>query len=111
MKFTGIVAGGSAKANALGYPTANIPLTEASVSGIFAASVRLDGTDYPSVAFADPARSVLEAHLFDFSGNLYGKEITISLVKKIRDTKEFTDDESLKAAMKEDAEEAKKILS
>ncbi len=106
-----MVAGGSAKANTLGYPTANIPLTDTTVSGIFAAMVRVEGTDYPSVAFADPVRGVLEAHLFNFSGNLYGKEMTVSLLKKIRDTQEFADDESLKAAMKEDAEEAKRILS
>lgn len=111
MNFTGIVAGGSAKAHALGYPTANISLTDTSVSGIFAATVRMDGIDYTAVAFADPVRSVLEAHLFGFSGNLYGKEIVISLVKKIRDTKQFADNESLMAAMKEDAEEAKRILS
>lgn len=110
MEYSGIVAGGSAKANALGYPTANIPLAD-DISGIYAARVRVNDTDYASVAFADPSRGVLEAHLFDFSGNLYGKEITVSLVKKIRDTKSFADDESLRAAMNEDATEARRLLS
>lgn len=111
MEFTGIVAGGSAKAHALGYPTANIPLTEAGVAGVYAARVHIEGTDYTSVAFADPTRSVLEAHLFDFSGDLYGKEIRITLVEKIRDSEHFSDDTALKEAMAEDAARAREILS
>ena len=110
MEYRGIVAGGSAKANALGYPTANIPLTD-SVSGIYAARVVVDGSTYAAVAFADPSRKVLEAHLFEFSGNLYGKEISITLVEKIRDTAVFMDDDALKEAMADDAQKARALLS
>jgi len=111
MEFHGIVAGGSAKAHALGYPTANISLTDTSVSGVYAARVRLEDKDYIAVAFADPVRQILEAHLFDFSGNLYGKNISITLVEKIRDTAQFTNDEELKEAMHDDALRARELLS
>ncbi|MBY0110659.1 riboflavin kinase [Patescibacteria group bacterium] len=111
MEFHGIVAGGSAKAHALGYPTANIPLTDTSVSGIYAAHVVLDDTMYAAVAFADPERHILEAHLFDFSGDLYGKDIRIILVEKIRETARFENDEQLKEAMHSDAVRAQDILS
>lgn len=107
MSHHGIVAGGSARASSLGYPTANIPLTEGGISGVYAALVSFEGTDYPAVAFADPVRKVLEAHLFDVSENLYGKEITVELLKKLRDTKVFSDDEALKRAMEEDARNAR----
>lgn len=110
MRFSGIVAGGSAKAHALGYPTANIPLAE-NVSGIYAALVTIGGTEYPSVAFADPTRGVLEAHLFDFSGNLYGKEMNVFLVKKVRDTQVFESEKELQEAMQEDAAQARRMLS
>lgn len=106
MEFTGIVAGGSAKAQTLGYPTVNIPLAD-DTSGIFAAEVRVDRSLYPAVAFADPVRKILEAHLFHYSGNLYGEQIKITLLKKLRDTKAFTDNDSLKSAMDEDAAAAK----
>lgn len=110
MKFSGIVAGGSAKAHGLGYPTANIPLSE-DVSGIYAALVTIEGKEYPSVAFADPVRKVLEAHLFDFSDNLYGKEMNVQFVKKIRESQTFLSDADLKHAMAEDAVQARRILS
>ncbi len=106
MEFEGIIAGGSAKAQGLGYPTVNIPLRE-DVSGIYAASVRLEDASFQAVAFADPVRKILEAHLFNYSGNLYGKPVQITLLEKLRDTKVFTEDASLKQAMDEDARAAK----
>jgi len=106
MEFTGVVAGGSAKAQLLGYPTVNIPLKE-DISGIYAAEVRIDRSLYPAVAFADPVRKILEAHLFHFAGNVYGDQIKITLLHKLRDTKVFTDEASLKAAMDGDAAAAK----
>ena len=111
MEFLGIVAGGSAKAHALGYPTANISLTDTSVSGVYAARVRMEDTEYPAVAFADPVRQILEAHLFDFTGNLYGKELHVTLVEKIRDTAQFSNDDELKDAMHNDALRARELLS
>ena len=110
MTYRGIVAGGSARASTLGYPTANIPLTD-DISGVYAARVLIEGEVYKSVAFADPSRKILEAHLFGFSGNLYGKEIGIELVEKIRETRPLKDDASLREAMIGDAKRAREILA
>ncbi len=109
MNYVGIVTGGSARAYKLGYPTANIPLPDATVSGIYAACVTLEGKTYQAVAFADPVRGILEAHLFDFSGDLYGKEIQVSLSEKLRESQEFASEEELRAAMQRDAEQARTI--
>lgn len=109
MEYTGKVIGGSRRANALGFPTANIAYDDKTAHGVYAASVELEGRDYQSVAFADPGRGVLEAHLFDFSGDLYGKEIIVTLIQKLRDSEKFENDEDLKAAMVADAERARKI--
>lgn len=111
MDFTGIVIGGSAKAKILGFPTANIPLKDPNVSGIYAACVDVWGKEYSAVAFADPKRGILEAHLFNFSDNLYGKEITITLVKKIRESQAFASDADLKEAMRKDADATRDICS
>jgi cytidyltransferase-like protein len=102
---TGVVQKGKGYAATLGFPTINIPL-DSPMSGIFAARVILKGADrsYLATVFADPARNILEAHILDFDGNLVGKTISIELCEKLRDTKQFDDEEKLKAAIAADVE-------
>jgi len=110
--YTSIVIKGQGRAAALGYPTANIALADDSVSGIYAARVKVGGAEYIAVAFADQKRKLLEAHLLDFSGELSakggyasggnGKSITIELCKKIRKHKDFTNDDDLRAEIAKD---------
>ena len=52
--------------------------------------------------FADPARGVLEAHLLDFSDDLYGMEITVELHKKLREAADFESDAELRNAIAQD---------
>lgn len=79
----GKVLQGSGKARVLGYPTANIAFECEGISGTYAGKVLFDGKCFEAAVYADPIRKLLEAHLFDFSGNLYGKEIQISLLKQV----------------------------
>ncbi len=109
--ITGIVREGKRRGSALGYPTANIAHDDAAVDGIYAATVSYQGTEYSGAVFADPERSLIEVHLLDFFGDLYGKEITVVLKKKIRDTEEFTNDQALKAAILEDILAVRQYLS
>lgn len=99
---TGVVAQGEGKAAKLGFPTVNIPLADKTISGIYAAEVEAGDIVYRAAAFADPLRGTLEAHLLDFEDNLYGKEITIRLYEKIRDSKAFETDEELAKMIAED---------
>lgn len=100
--FTGVVQKGRQRGRELGYPTINIALADTSVSGIFAAKVRAHTNTFFAAAFADPARGVLEAHLLDFDDELYGAEVTIELIHKIRETRRFPDDGALKAGIDDD---------
>ncbi len=102
MRYRGIVQKGRTYGQALGFPTVNISMSGEPVSGIYASRVRVDEAEYPAAAYADSPRNVLEAHLLDFSGDLYGKEIEIELLKKIRDDEQFPDEASLKAAIAAD---------
>lgn len=102
MHYTGIVQQGARRGAELGYPTANIPLTEESVSGVYVAHVLVGDQDYQAAAFADPARGILEAHLLDFSGDLYGRHIVVELCEKLRDGTAFADDETLRRAIADD---------
>jgi riboflavin kinase/FMN adenylyltransferase len=104
MKYSGIAQEGEGRGQTLGFPTVNIPLTDTTVGGIYAARVVTSGNEYFAAAYADQTRGLLEAHLLDFTGDLYGQEVTITLEKKIRDDARFTDEESLKATIAKDVQ-------
>lgn len=109
--FSGTVEKGRKRASVLGFPTVNIPLADSSLSGIYAGKVRHKDREYHAAIFADPTRKVLEAYLLDFDEDLYGKKISVTIVKKIRESEMFADDEKLKAMIARDTEEVKKYFS
>ncbi len=88
----GIVQQGSHRAEALGYPTINIPLTDEGVSGVYAALVKVGEEEYEAAAYADQKKKVLEAHILDFSKDLYGWNVKVRLMKKVREYKKFKSD-------------------
>ena len=100
--YKGILQKGSKRGHTLGFPTANIPLDDVGASGIYVARVVFDGKEYHAAAFADQNRNILEAHILDADLDLYGKEITVELLKKIRDNKMFENDDDLRAAIADD---------
>ena len=109
-KFKGIVQKGTKRAASLGFPTVNIPLDNQNVSGIYAAVVRIGDNEHRAAAFADQKRKVLEAHILDATLDLYGKEIIIKLLKKIRDDKTFESDDALRAAIADDIEKVREYF-
>src|SRR3989338_2954042 len=100
--YTGIVQKSSGEGARLGFPTANIPLESESLSCIYAATVQVGEKKYHAATYADTRRKLLEAHLLDFEGELYGKEINIRIEKKIREDKLFADEEELKRVIAAD---------
>jgi riboflavin kinase/FMN adenylyltransferase len=61
--------------------------------------VRAGKGEYQAAAYADQGRKVLEAHLLDGDIELYGEEIEIKLLEKIRDDRTFGDDVALRSAI------------
>jgi riboflavin kinase/FMN adenylyltransferase len=123
----GHVVHGNRLGRTLGYPTANIPLGRrvSPVVGIFA--VRVHGIGPlarpgvaslgvrptmapPSGAAGSAAEPILEAHLFDFDGDLYGRRISVEFVAKLRDEEKFADLPALVRQMDHDALSARRIL-
>jgi riboflavin kinase/FMN adenylyltransferase len=103
----------------LGVPTANIRLQRyrAALEGVFA--VRVKGLDrvYDGVAnvgirpTVEGKEPLLEVHLFDFEGDLYGKLLTVEFVKKIREERAFDGLEALKNQIHADIAEARALLA
>ncbi len=115
----GRVVRGQQLGRTLGFPTANLrfPKTPA-LSGIYATWVHgVTGDPWPSVSSfgtrptVDGVEPLLEAHLFDFAGDLYGRHIEVEFVAKLRDELKFPDLPSLTGQMHRDAEQARVLLS
>ena len=116
----GVVQAGDRRGRELGYPTANIVLGDYQRPryGIYAVRVTLeDGSEHPGVASLgvrptfEPPTELLETHLLDFDGDLYGKKIEVALHAFIRDEKKFDDIEALVAHMREDEAQARHLLA
>jgi riboflavin kinase/FMN adenylyltransferase len=116
----GRVMPGTRLGRKLGFPTANLPLERrrAPLAGIFA--VRVHGVAagaLPAVASLGTrptiggTEALLEAHVFDFSADLYGREIEVEFAAKIRDEECFATLEALTQQMQRDASEARRILN
>jgi riboflavin kinase / FMN adenylyltransferase len=115
----GHVVRGQQLGRKLGYPTANVRLGSrvAPVGGIFAVRVHdVDAQMKPGVASlgvrptVDGTEPLLEAHLFDFDGDLYGKRIQVEFVQKLRDEEKFSSLEVMVKQIDRDAAQARAIL-
>jgi riboflavin kinase / FMN adenylyltransferase len=102
MKIKGLVIKGRAKGKKLGFPTANVKLDKKLESGVFAGTVILGEKKYKAAIFVGSEGDILEAHILDFSGDLYGKEIEVIIKDKLRDIKRFNSDEELVEQIKKD---------
>jgi riboflavin kinase / FMN adenylyltransferase len=123
-EMRGRVVYGQQLGRRLGYPTANIRMRRRKLpfTGIFA--VRVRGTDpanrhapragvaslgfRPTIGGTEP---LLEAHVFDYDGSLYGRELDVEFVAKIRDEEKFADLDALVQRMHLDAAEARRLLA
>ncbi|MEO9079920.1 MAG: bifunctional riboflavin kinase/FAD synthetase [Rhodanobacter sp.] len=117
----GKVEYGNQLGRTLGYPTANIHLRQrvTPVQGIFAVRVGLGESEcsWPGVASLgvrptvnQVSQPLLEVHLFDFEGDLYGQRIAVEFVAKLRDEQKFDGLEPLKAQMTLDSRNARELL-
>ncbi len=119
--ISGRVVHGDKLGRELGFATANIQLkhNRPPLAGIFAVRLHGDGVGTrdgvaslgvrPTVK-ADGAAPVLEVHLFNFAGELYGRHVRVEFLRKIRDEEKYSDLDTLKAKIASDCEVARKII-
>lgn len=116
-ELSGIVVGGDKLGRELGFPTANIEIPANKLipkDGVYSGSASIDGKQYKSAisigtrpTVADKLDRVVEALLLDFSEDIYGKKLTISLSNYLRDQIAFPTLAALQEQMKIDVEQVK----
>ncbi|GIX33240.1 MAG: riboflavin biosynthesis protein [Lysobacterales bacterium] len=118
--LSGRVRPGRRLGRVLGFPTANLPLGRRryACEGIHA--VRVDGEGlqrWPGVASIGQRPTVgggetwLEVHLFDFAGDLYGKQLRVEFCARLREERRFPSLEAMIEEMRHDAERARAALA
>lgn len=119
--ITGTVVPGAARGRALGFPTLNLSRPSSRKllppDGVYAVRVRTESGTFggmmnlgPRPTFGEHDRSI-EAYLFDTSGDFYGQEVRLDVLKRLRDTRAFPSPEALVAQIKLDESDARSALT
>jgi len=117
--FTGTVTRGRGFGRELGFPTANLdtPPEELPAKGVYAARVFLEKRSFKAAAFIGSSPlgghsggKVLELHLLDFRGDLYGKKLSARLHAFVRPVRRFGSADRLRDAIRSDIEKIRLLL-
>ena len=119
----GTVAQGDKRGRTIGFPTANVAI-DASLclpaDGVYAARVTVgDGSSHPAAInigrrptfYEHAQQSLLEAHLLDFTGDLYGQTLRVSFVEFLRGERKFSGVEELRSQLQNDIAQARAALT
>ncbi len=117
----GVVEKGDQRGRLLGFPTANVSLADyvRPRFGVYAVEVCVEGEEHwrPGVANIGARPTVggteerIEAHLFDFDGDLYGRSVAVATRAFLRDERRFDGLDALTAQIAEDAGQARAVLA
>jgi riboflavin kinase/FMN adenylyltransferase len=117
----GIIVHGDKRGRTIGFPTANLQITAPYIAprlGVYAITAWLGEKAYPGVLNfglkptfnQKEPQPVMEAHLFDFNGDIYGEELRLQFLSFIRSEKKFNSIDELVNQISADALQAKEIL-
>jgi len=118
-RVSGRVVGGAKRGTGMGYPTANVPMPKGTTlgHGIYAVRVYFDGVAHDAAAYLgtrptfDDGMPVLEVFLFDFGGDLYGREMEVEFIDFIRGDRKFRSVEELVVQMDQDIDKVRAVLA
>ena len=115
-----VVTTGAGRGAGLGFPTANLAINHQQAlppDGVYATWAHVEDEAYQSMTnigtsptFGENERTV-EAFLLDYQGSLYGRELKLDIVARLRDEKRFDTVDELKRQIAEDVEQGKTVLS
>jgi riboflavin kinase/FMN adenylyltransferase len=119
--LTGTVVEGNRIGRSMGFPTANIEIEDKykliAAGGVYACRVEYDGKIYNGMGNIGTRPTIgkhdftTEVHIFDFDGDIYGYEISIYFVDRVRDERKFGGLDELKGQLEKDREVVRKLLN
>jgi len=118
--LSGVVVSGNRIGRTIGFPTANMslydPLKLVPAGGVYAVIAEIQGHKYPGICnigyrptLNDGRGQVIETHILDFDSDIYGMDISIFFLNRIRDEIKFSSLEELKTQLKNDEEKVREI--
>ena len=118
--ITATVVPGDRRGRTLKFPTANFAATEQQMlpqNGVYASITHINGKNFASATnigvrptFGDGKKTV-ETAVIDYRGELYGKELKVEFIQKLREEQRFASPEELKAQIERDIDQARTILT
>jgi riboflavin kinase/FMN adenylyltransferase len=115
----GEVVHGAHRGQTIGFPTANLHTSNEVLPafGVYAVHADVKGRRFQGVASIgirptfDAGPVSIEVYLFGFEGDLYGRQMEVSFVKRLRGEEKFSDVDSLVRQIRKDVDEAKQVLA
>ncbi len=118
--LVGTVVTGAQRGHKLGFPTANLAVGEQRVvpgNGVYAVWAHVRGERLPGVANIgvrpsfDNGEHTVEVHIFDFNDQIYGEEVEVEFVQRLREERRFERVDDLVAQIRRDAAQAREVLA
>jgi riboflavin kinase / FMN adenylyltransferase len=116
----GRVVAGKRRGRELGFPTANLETDNELLppNGVYATMTTIDGIVHPSITnvglrptFGDTTKTMIEAHVLGFHGDLYGRQVRLGFVQRLRDERKFEDVDALRAQIEADVRRAERLFA
>jgi riboflavin kinase/FMN adenylyltransferase len=116
----GLVVEGKHRGRELGFPTANLKTDNELLppNGVYATTTTIDGIVHPSISniglrptFGDTTKTMIEAYVMGFDGDLYGRPVRLGFVQRLRDERKFEDVDALRAQMEADRRRAERLFA
>lgn len=110
--FWGKVIHGKKRGKQIGFPTVNVRLHKTIPEGVYVSKIKFEGIWHKSVSFIGASKTFNavevfgETYILDFNRDIYGKWISVRLLKKIRGNKKFASTEELIKRIKKDKQNA-----
>jgi len=116
----GRVVAGKRRGRELGFPTANLETDNELLppNGVYATMTTIDGIVHPSITnvglrptFGDTTKTMIEAYVLGFHGDLYGRQVRLGFVQRLRDERTFEDVDALRAQIEADLRRAERLFA
>jgi riboflavin kinase / FMN adenylyltransferase len=116
----GRVVAGKRRGRELGFPTANLETDNELLppNGVYATMTTIDGIVHPSITnvglrptFGDTTKTMIEAYVLGFHGDLYGRQVRLGFVQRLRDERKFEDVDALRAQIEADVRWAERLFA